>query len=90
MKTHRQWEVLLAYFREIPIDKELIKKIEVLLAVKKNVLVMIAKEDEAEEPRFTQEEKFRALREIFSEETKSCKLIISAVPDIKNITKMDI
>jgi len=90
MKTHREWEVLLAYFREIPIDKILIEKIEVFLAVKKNVLIMIAKENPEDNPKFTQEEKFKALCELFSEETKSGKLIISAVPDIKKINKIDL
>ena len=70
MMKHREWEVLIAYFREIPINEELIKKIEVLLAVKKNVLVMIAKENPEDNPRFTQKEKFKALCKIFPDETK--------------------
>jgi len=90
MKTHREWEVLLAYFREIPINAELIEKIEILLAVKKNVLVLIAKENPEDNPKFTQNEKFKALCERFPMETKTGKMIISAVPDIKNITKINL
>ena len=90
MQTHRKWEVILAYFREIPIDIDLVDTIDDLLTNGENVLLMIAKENPEDNPRFTPEEKFKAICDTFPEETKTGKLIISKVPDIHSISKVDL
>ncbi len=89
MKQHRKWATLMAYFKEIPIDKLLVKDIQALLDRDENVLVMIKKEDHESNPKYTQSEKFQALGKLFPPEVQSGKLIISAVPDINYVIEED-
>jgi len=89
MKQHRQWETIIGYFRSIPIDSSLTDLISNTLKDNKNVLVMIKKDNQDLNPRFTQKEKFDELCKIFPKETKIGKLIISAVPDIVRIREYD-
>ena len=49
---------------------------------------MIKKEDYELNPEFTPEEKFKALCGLFPEETKTGKIIVSIVPDIKSVLKI--
>ena len=85
MKKHREWKAILVYCKELPISKALIAYIKYLLTQDKNILIMIKKEDYELNPKYTQKEKFDAFCEIFPEETKTGKIIISAVPDITEI-----
>jgi len=95
MLQHKKWETIVAYVKEIPIKKELVEQIEILLAVKKNVLLLMKKQDpneiyDSSQIFHTPEEKFKALCELFPEQTKKGTLIISKVPDIQNIYEMNI
>jgi len=88
-KAHRKWVTILAYFKEIPLDKGLIELIKFKLSRFGNVLIMIAKENPEDNPEFTPEEKFKAICDYFPEETKTGKIIISKVPDIIDIIKVE-
>lgn len=90
MKNHRKWEVILAYFKEIPINQHLLDGINTLLKEGNNILIMIQKENPDTNPQFKPEEKFKALCEIFPEETKTGKIIISKVPEINQIHKSEL
>ena len=90
MKPHREWYTIIAYFKHIPINVDLVRLIEELIEDGENVLLMIKKENPEDDPQYTEEEKFKALCETFPEETKNGKIIISKVPDIKAVLKFKI
>jgi len=46
MREHRTWEVVAAYFKDIPIHQELIDAIRYELNHDRRVLIMVLKEDE--------------------------------------------
>lgn len=89
MKKHKQWTTIISYFKNIPIDNSTIGIIKDLLKQDKNILIMIKKEDQEENPKFDAKEKFYAICELFPKETKTGKIILSIVPDINNFIKLD-
>jgi hypothetical protein len=89
MKKHKQWITIIGYFSDIPIRADLINRLRYLLNDDKNILVMIKKEDHELNPKYTQKEKFDSFCEIFPNETKTGKIILSAVPDIIKIEQFD-
>lgn len=84
---HKKWEVIQAYFRNIPIDDMLQDIINAKIINNENILIMILKEENGE---FTPEEKFKALCELYPKETKSGQIIISKVPDIIRTDRIDL
>ncbi len=89
MKKHRQWTTIMGYCKNIPIKQIFINYIKSLLKQDKNILIMIKKENPELKPKYTPKEKFDALCKVFAKETKNGKIIISAVPDINQIIKLE-
>jgi len=88
-KKHRKWYTIIAYCTSIPIDSSIVDFISHKLKHGKNILIMIKKEDSELNPKFTQKEKFDELCKLFPEETKTGRIILSAVPDIVDIKTFD-
>ena len=90
MRSHRKWQIVLAYFKEIPIHNNIDKVIQCYLNDDKNVLIMINRENPETNPKFTPEEKHKALREKFQKEIISGKVILSIVPEIDDFTMINL
>jgi len=86
VKTHRKWITVIGYCNSIPLNNVFVTYIRYLLKQGENVLVMIKKEEELY---YTLREKFDAICAEFPNETKTGKLIVSGVPDIKTFVEMD-
>ena len=85
-KKHRTWQIVLAYFKEIPIHNNIDKVIQCYLNDNKNVLIMINRENPETNPKYTPEEKHKALHIKFKNEIIKGKVILSIVPEIDDFT----
>jgi len=84
-KKHREWSMVLGRFQCLPPHEGHLGIIRQLLKEGKNVLIMLRKEDGTDKNPYTQQERFDAFCKIFPEETKTGRIIISAVPDINEV-----
>jgi len=86
-RPHRKWTVISSYFREV-LDTPTKAIINDLLKEDKNILLFIKKDEQDEDPKKGQSEKFKKLCELYENETKLGKIIISAVPDIEKYIEL--
>ncbi len=89
-RDHRTWHTIAAYFRDIPIKEELIGIIRRSLERNERVLIMVLKEDEKLDPKYTIKEKQEALCDLFSDELIQSKVLIIHVPDIQNFDRINL
>lgn len=89
-RDHRTWQTVAAYFREIPINNDLFHAIKVKLKSDKRVLIMVLKEDEKLNPKYTIKEKQEAICDLFSDELIQGKVLIIHVPDIQNFKRLNL
>lgn len=85
MKKHKKWSVVLGRFQCLPPHKGHIQLVKTLLKERKNILIMLRKEDGTNKNPYTQKERFEAFCKIFPKETKTGRIIIASVPDIDEV-----